>query len=160
MPRLEAGVFEVEVTDAYTTQSSKGTLGIFFALKSDSGGTTDKTVWVTPGSYDRAIQDLETFGFGQDQIESVESLDKIKEVTKGNRVSVVIEDEEYNGKTNPKVKYVNAVGAKKATGIQTKAALFALLKGQPAPLVSAPRTQARTTNEPPPNNWGGDDAPF
>ncbi len=161
MARLEAGTYEVEVTDAYTTQSSKGTLGIFFALRSDSGHTTDKTVWVTPGSYDRAIQDLETLGFGQDQIDSVESLDKIKEVTKGNRVSVVIEDETYNGNTSPKVKYVNAVGAKKATGVQTKAALFALLKGQPAPMVSAPRTQAVRPSQPPPVAWDpNEDAPF
>lgn len=130
--------------------------------------TIDHIIWVTPKSSERALDTLDTLGFGQEQLSEVENLDRIKEFTLGNRVSIVVEDETYQGTTTAKVKWINKAGAKKVSTIQTKAALFALLKGQAPPLVSGPRSttpkpiQTSLTSEPPPNNdlISDSDVPF
>ncbi len=162
MPRLTPGTYEVEVTDAFTTESQSGTLGIAFAFKDDQGNTIDHVIWITTKTSERALETLDTLGFGQEQLDGVESLDRIKEFTRGNRVSIVVEDEEYKGTVTAKVKWINKVGGRKVAGVQTKAALFALLKGQPVPVVSAPRTQAvpRQTEIPPNTPISDDDVPF
>lgn len=137
--RLGTGKHIVEATGAALTESQSGTPGITFYFKNDDGDM-ECTRWVTEKTYEYVTKDLETLGFDRSLIADVANLDRIGEVIKGNQVEIICEEEEYRGKYEVKVKWINAIGGGKTAGGTTKTRLAALLSGKPAGLVSGPRS--------------------
>src|ERR1019366_4774922 len=139
--KLDVGKHEVEVTGASMVEANSGTIGICFYFKNEDGDI-DCTRWVTEKTYEYVTKDLETMGFARELIGDIANLDRIGEFIKGNRVQIVVEDDTYNGKTEAKVKWINAAGSSgggKGIDVASKKRLAALLSGKPAGLVSAPR---------------------
>lgn len=167
MPRLTAGTYHVQVKSANMTESQKGTMGITFHFECESGDI-DCTRWVTPGTSEYVIKDLDTLGFGRELIDKVENLDRIDEITRGNECQIVVEDEEYKGNVTAKVKWINPIsftGGNAAGKIHSILVGNSITGGAPAPrsapVVPAPRA---TTSEPAPfaptNIHDIEDVPF
>jgi hypothetical protein len=158
MPRLtEEKKYNVEVTNAYLTESkNKGTIGVALEFKCEEG-TIDHVLWATPNTIDRTWETLELLGFTKKHAEDMDNLDKLAEITRGATCSITTErDEEYG----LKVKWVNPVGAMRSRNPNTKKSLHALLNGNSITgLMSAPRSAQRPA-EPPPNNPTPTDVPF
>ena len=146
MPRLQAGKHHVQVIGASLTESkTKGTMGIHFEFENDHGHI-DCDRWVTPNTVDRVMADLETLGYSKEYFEDPANLDRIQEITLGNEVEIVVEDEEYNGNWTPKVKWINAPRRNQVATPGMRDRLHAMLTGKLVPLASAPRR-----NEPQPS---------
>lgn len=155
---LGEGKYEVEVVDAYMTESKNGTPGLVFRFE-NLQGHQESIRWITPATTDYVIKDLETMGFPRAKLSDMANLDKLKEFVKGNSVKITVEDEEYEGNITPKVKWINPLGAMKRDSPDLKANIFALLNGKAPALMSAPRSRA-AASEPPPNAMEPDDCPF
>ena len=156
---LPEGKYEVEVVDAYMTESKNGTPGLVFRFE-NLQGHQEVIRYVTPATTDFVIKDLETMGFPRAKLSDMANLDKLKEFVKGNSVRIVVEDEEYEGNVTPKVKWINPPGAMKKETPQLKQNIFAVLNGKAPALTSAPRSRA-AASEPPPNTpMDIEDVPF
>lgn len=155
---LGEGKYEVEVVDAYMTESKNGTPGLVFRFE-NLEGHQESIRWITPATTDYVIKDLETMGFPRAKLSDMANLDKLKDFVKGNSVKIVVEDEEYEGNVTPKVKWINPPGAMKKDSPDLKANIFALLNGKAPALMSAPRSKPPQTqqSEPPPNAPISDD---
>jgi hypothetical protein len=162
MSLLPEGKHEVEVVDAYMTESQSGTPGLVFRFE-NLEGHQECIRYITPNTTDRVIEDLETMGFPRAKLSDMANLDKLKDFIKGNSVRIVVKDEEYQGKTTPKVAWINKSGAMKKETPDVRANIFALLNGKAPALMSAPRSRAAApaTSEPPPNTpFTEDQEPF
>lgn len=155
--RLSPGKHHVQVIGASLTASSTGTMGIRFDFENDDG-TIDHTLWVTERTVDRVRENLATLGYSSQLFDDPANLDRIQEITLGNECQMVVEDEEYKGKIESKVKWINALGRNglgrgsvATPGMRDR--LHAMLTGKPAPLVSQPR-------EPQAMPLSDDDLPF
>ena len=138
---LGEGKYEVEITDAYMTESKNGTPGLVFRFE-NLQGHQEVIRYVTPATTDYVIKDLETMGFPRAKLSDMANLEKLKEFVKGNSVRIVVEDEEYEGNVRPKVRWINPPGAMKKETPQLKQNIFALLNGKAPALMSAPPSRA------------------
>ncbi|HAM59861.1 MAG TPA: hypothetical protein DCQ64_32395 [Candidatus Rokubacteria bacterium] len=153
-------------------ESDKGqvNLAVSFPVK-DAEGNERFIVWrgyFTEKTTDRTIESLRYMGFEGDDLSNLVGLDK-------NQVELVIEDEEYEGKTYERVQFINKAGGAltKQPLVGEKASAFAAqLKGafrafdaaagkrvstKPGAAKAAPAT-GPLGDEPPP--LGNDDIPF
>lgn len=156
---LPEGKYEVEVVDAYMTESQSGTPGLVFRFE-NLEGHQECTRWITPATTEYVIKDLETMGFPRAKLSDMENLDKLKEFVKGNSVRIVVEDEEYQGDYKPKVKWINKTGAMKKESPELRANIFSILNGKAPALASAPRNRPAPQSEIPPNTPFDEDVPF
>lgn len=158
---LPEGKYEVEVVDAYMTESQSGTPGLVFRFE-NLEGHQECIRYITPNTTDRVIEDLETMGFPRAKLSDMANLDKLKDFIKGNSVRIVVKDEEYQGKSTPKVAWINKPGAMRKESPDIRANIFALLNGKAPALTSAPRSRAAApVSEMPPNTpMDIEDAPF
>lgn len=152
---LGEGKYEVEVVDAYMTESQSGTPGLVFRFE-NLEGHQECIRYITPNTTDRVIEDLETMGFPRAKLSDMANLEKLKDFIKGNSVRIVVKDEEYQGNLTPKVAWINKPGAMRKESPDIKASIFALLNGKAPALTSAPRSKP-PTSEPPPNAPMGND---
>lgn len=155
---LPEGKYEVEVVDAYMTESQSGTPGLVFRFE-NLEGHQECIRYITPNTTDRVIEDLETMGFPRAKLSDMANLDKLKDFIKGNSVRIVVKNEEYLGKQVAKVAWINKPGAMRKESPDIRASIFALLNGKAPALASAPRSVPvspppfRNVNDPPPPRY-------
>jgi len=120
--------------------------------------------WLTDASYQRTVESLRHCGWEDQDIGDIQGLDK--------EVELVIESEEYEGRTYPRVRWVNKPGGvhakppmsperKKsfAAAMSEKIRAFDAAKGRPAPKPANGPTGPRSP-EPPPHTEANVKVPF
>jgi hypothetical protein len=154
--------YPAKVVDAFMVESSKkGTMGICFTFSCEPGHI-ETTRWLTENTSDRVLKDLETLGFSKEMLSDPDNLDRIGEILKDRECEIVPEWDDYKKKMV--VKWINSVGGvSRTTGPGVRDRMHALLTGNAAPLVSAPRQRTPPAAPPaPPPAEGIDeqDVPF
>ena len=136
--RLVPGKYRVSVRSAQLTESQKGTLGILFWFQCEEG-EIDCTRWVTEHTSEYVLKDLETLGYSKELLADIANLDRIAEITRGRECEIVVEEKEYLGNIEAKVRWINPIVHKASVGAKER--MYLMLTGQPVPLVSQPRKQ-------------------
>lgn len=105
MPLIQnPGRYTATVESAELGQSEKGTPFLALICKTEQGEELTAYLYLSDAAVERTVKTLrEVFGF-DNNFETV-----VAQVT-GKECSIVVEAEEYEGKTRMKVKWVNAVG--------------------------------------------------
>lgn len=154
MPRLTTGKHNVEVLRASFTEAQSGTAGIYLEFGNEEGDI-DHTLWITPKTRDRAIETLGILGVDSAAIDDFGAICRIEDLIRGNWVSVVCEEEEYRGKWQVKVKWINPVRAEASADLKSR--IYGALSGKRAPVNGpaapppAKRPPLPPASEPPPN---------
>ncbi len=136
----------------------------------DADGVSGPTItwygYFTDSTYERTVESLRHCGWAGDDLSDLSGIDT-------NEVSLVIENEEYEGKATPKVKWVNAPGGglalkeqlsadeARSFAAQMKGRILAMKQGQPkkpAPGSARSRSGGVLSPEPPP--YADSDIPF
>ena len=148
MPLIKnPGRYTATVQSAELGQSDKGTPFLSLACKTDQGEELTAYLYLSDAAVERTVKTLrEVFAF-DNSFESV-----VQQVT-GKPCSIVVEAEEYEGKTRMKIKWVNSVGGSSAKPLDNAASLLAQLSAKakriPAAAPAATRTAAPTARPAP-----------
>ena len=111
MAELQPGTYNVRVANAgFLRSQNKGTPGIAIRFENDTHDYIEHTMWVTPGTTEFVLRDLDKLGMTEERMNSYEDFAAIGAALKGAECEVVVEDEEYQGNWRPKVKFINAAG--------------------------------------------------
>ncbi len=153
------------------TKGGKERVAVSFQLLDAEGNPTQPIAWFgyfTEKTFDRTIQALRLCGWEGDDISDLTGIDR-------NEVSLVIENEEYEGKVHAKVQWVNAPGGAslanqldaneaKSFAQQMRGRILALKQSAPRVATKpAPRPSAGPQSPEPPPFAGTvreDDIPF
>ena len=126
------------VESAELGQSEKGTPFLSLLCKNEQGEELTAYLYLSDAAIERTVKTLrEVFGF-DNNFESV-----VQQVT-GKPCSIVVEAEEYEGKTRMKVKWVNTVGGSSAKPLDNAASLLASLSAKAKRIPAAAPAAART----------------
>jgi len=107
-----------------TTKGSRGTPVVVVSFRTEAGESVNWDGWLTPAAVDRTFEGLRLCGWQSDDVRDLSGIDT-------NDVEIVVEHEDYNGQTYPRVKWVNALGGGAAhLAPDTAAAIAAGLKGR------------------------------
>ena len=89
-----------------TEIGEKGTpaVAVEFVFSDESLGSIRWDGWLSDAAFDRTIESLRHCGWTGDDLSDLDGLD-------ANEVELVVEDDDYNGKTYSKVKWVNRAGS-------------------------------------------------
>ena len=141
MPLIKnPGRYTATIENAELGQSEKGTPFLALLCKTDQGEELTAYLYLSDAAFERTTKTLrEVFGF-DNNFEAV-----VAQVT-GKECSIVVEAEEYEGKTRMKIKWVNSVGGSSAKPLDNAASLLAQLSAKanriPAAAPAATRTAA------------------
>jgi hypothetical protein len=131
---LKPGKYLAKVVDAGMSQTQKGAPQAFMKFEINETGETNYLTWFG-GTSEKAIeftaQALVHAGFIGNDLPDLEK--KFSDVFQPRQVRITVEQEDYNGKTMTKIKWVNPVnqGPDKYHGqIPKFAALFAKTKAE------------------------------
>jgi hypothetical protein len=135
--------YEATVVKAGMEESqSKGTLGISltFSVKTEDGGLAyiDHTMWVTPNTRDRVLENLQTLGLNKERVFEPGVLDNLTDHLQGAVCSITTKLDEYRGEERVIVQWINPTKPPVSEDAATR--MFGLLKGDPQPPVSLPRS--------------------
>ena len=148
MPLIKnPGRYTATVESAELGQSEKGTPFVSLLCKTEQGEELTAYLYLSDAALERTTKTLrEVFAF-DNNFESV-----VQQVT-GKPCSIVVEAEEYEGKTRMKVKWVNSVSGSSAKPLDNAASLLAQLSAKakriPAAAPAATRTAAPTARPAP-----------
>lgn len=141
---LPATKYTAQAVDGYLshTKDGKEQIVVKFAIVGGphDGQSVDWTGFFTDKTFDRTIQGLRYCGWEGDDISDLTGIDR-------NEVEVVVEHNEYNGKTYARVAWVNPIGGKARMAADEARTFAESIKGRIARLTPA---------EPEPS----DDVPF
>ena len=141
MPLItKPGRYTATVESAELGQSEKGTPFLALLCKTEQGEELTAYLYLSDAAFERTTKTLrEVFGV-DNNFETV-----VAQVT-GKECSIVVEAEEYEGKTRMKVKWVNSVSGSSAKPLDNAASLLAQLSAKakriPAAAPAATRTAA------------------
>ena len=141
MPLIQnPGRYTATVESAELGQSEKGTPFLALLCKTDQGEELNAYLYLSDAAVERTVKTLrEVFAF-DNSFESV-----VQQVT-GKPCSIVVEAEEFEGKTRMKVKWVNTVGGSAGKPLENAGTLLAQLSAKakriPAAAPAATRTAA------------------
>ena len=142
---LEPGIYSAQVEKFRMVESqNKGTPGIelvFVVTRGDMAGQKiSETLWLTDNTMERRTKDLHTCGWdGSEQLNGIGSVE----------VSITVENEiSSNGRSYPRVKWINAVNQQKASNALDmepgkQKAVIAQLRGQLVAAGLVPAAPAR-----------------
>lgn len=108
MPLLVDERYAAKVERPKLTTNDKGSDGIFVHFNCGTHGNISHTIWLTPARIEYAQKDLNNLGVSTEKLASDEFWDNITQWLDGAECEIVIGEEEYNGKTRLKVKFINA----------------------------------------------------
>lgn len=123
-----AGPHQVNVASAMITKSSRGTPWIKIFFHNEDSGTIEHTLWVTPNTRDRVLEQLEMLGCSRAQLDDENTLGDLDEILTGAKCEIVCEEQEYNGKWSMKVKWINP--AELPVGDDLISEMYGLLTGK------------------------------
>jgi hypothetical protein len=162
MPHIEPGTYRATATNEFNFQQAKtGSqyLRLYFRLIDNPEVTIGWSGFFTEKTQARTLEALRACGWRGDDLSQIS-------FPGGNEVLLVVEDEEYNGKTHSRVAFVNAIRGPsvknamapqdvKAFAARMRGAIVAFDQAQKAAGVQAPPM-------PPPGlgSGGPDDIPF
>lgn len=112
MPVLGAGRHRVQVVSHVLRRSSGGTpsVAVLFESTQEVGMRITWDGYLTDAALERTLASLRILGWDSDahdgRIETLHGTDLLK----GNEAEIVVELEDYQGQSRPKVKWVNEVG--------------------------------------------------
>jgi hypothetical protein len=175
---LTAGTFNARGVSAGLGFTSNGAPQVAVELKVLDEGFVGETItwfgYFTEGTHERTIESLRTLGWKGDDLDNLDGI-------ADNDVRIVLDEEEYDGKTRLKVKWINKAGGlalktpmtpeqARAFARQMKGAVLASSAKRPAQTQQARPAQTRPTAGPrakaaepdgqlPPEAYG-DDIPF
>lgn len=169
--------YNVTIENADIVQSERtGSKGVQIAFLSQEHGSISHTIWITPRTQERAAKDLETLGVKPEQMVSASFWACPADYLHGARCSIKCREEEWKGKPQIKVAYVNPWrDIDPEEGLTVAQELAAMFGGKPAqrPKPAAQPDQRRrpTVEEmqrtpapapPPAGSWEAtdDDIPF
>lgn len=181
MGTIQAGTWPVEVDATFLGKSSKkGTGYVGVRFKDETGDTITAYLYTSDAAIARTVETLERLGWSLSA--SNGDLFTLHETNLivGAKCEIVVEDEEYDGKWRPKVKWINELGGGgRAEGMAAEearsfaAALRAKVygakagqapaAGKPAQKASprpAPKPSPKPASVPPSEPEGDDDIPF
>ncbi len=139
MPLIQnPGRYTATVESAELGQSEKGTPFLALICKTDQGEELTAYFYLSDAAFEQTTKTLrEVFAF-DNNFESV-----VQQVT-GKPCSIVVEAEEYEGKTRMKVKWVNSVRGSSAKPLDNAASLLAQLSAKAKRIPAAAPAAART----------------
>ena len=139
MPLIQnPGRYTATVESAELGQSEKGTPFLALLCKTDQCEELTAYLYLSDAAVERTVKTLrEVFAF-DNSFESV-----VQQVT-GKPCSIVVEAEEYEGKTRMKIKWVNSVGGSSAKPLDNAASLLAQLSAKAKRIPAAAPAAART----------------
>lgn len=129
---LKAGKYTAKAVSAGLSQTKSGSAQAYIKFEVTETGEANHITWfgsMTEKSIDRTVKALVTAGFNGNDFGDLEK--KFNEVFQPKAVQLTLAEEEFNGKTSLKVKWVNPIhqGPEKYQGPAPKfAALFAKTK--------------------------------
>lgn len=122
MPKIDAGTYRGHAVKdgAYLTIAKSGTEGVYVPLDLGEAGRIVWRGWLSEKCMERTFKTLRDLGWKTDSLEDLEGIGDTE-------VDVVVDDEEYDGKTHSVVRWINALGAGKmeADKVKTFAARMA-----------------------------------
>ena len=139
MPLIQnPGRYTATVESAELGQSEKGTPLLALLCKTDQGEELTAYLYLSDAAVERTVKTLrEVFAF-DNSFESV-----VQQVT-GKPCSIVVEAEEYEGKSRMKVKWINTVGGVSGKPLENAVSLLAQLSARAKRIPAAAPTAART----------------
>ena len=140
MPLIKTpGRYTATVETAELGQSeAKGTPYLSLLCKTAEGDELTAYLYLSDAAFERTTKTLrEVFGF-DNNFETV-----VAQVT-GKECSIVVEAEEYEGKTRMRVKWINAVGGSSGKPLENAGSLLAQLSAKAKRIPAAAPTAART----------------
>ena len=133
--KLESGTHDVEITHGGFSVTAKGTGGIKVRFADIAGGYIDHVMWCTEKKIPWTTKDLNTLGVNVAEMTPGEFRDIGKRLVQA-RARIVVEDEEYQGKWTPKVKWINEPEPEVDDSAISR--MYGLLTGRGAPVMAAP----------------------
>lgn len=140
MPLIKnPGRYTATVKSAELGQSAEnGTPYLSLLCKTAEGEELTAYLYLSDAAFERTTKTLrEVFGF-DNNFESV-----VAQVT-GKECSIVVEAEEYEGKTRMRVKWINAVGGSSGKPLENAGSLLAQLSAKAKRIPAAAPSAART----------------
>ena len=139
MPLIKnPGRYTATIENAELGQSEKGTPYLSLLCKTTEGEDLTAYLYLSDAAFERTTKTLrEVFGF-DNNFEAV-----VAQVT-GKECSIVVEAEEYEGKTRMKVKWVNAVGGGSGKPLENAESLLTQLSARAKRIPAAAPAAART----------------
>lgn len=103
---ISPGTYKARGMDAAlsTTKSGREQVGVRFELVDHPGETIIWYGYFTDGTFERTIKSLRACGWRGDDLSDLSGIGAME-------VQIVVEHEEYNGKTRAKVRWVNGAGS-------------------------------------------------
>lgn len=140
MPLIKnPGRYTATIESAELGQSeAKGTPYLSLLCKTAEGEELTAYLYLSDAAFERTTKTLrEVFGF-DNNFETV-----VAQVT-GKECSIVVEAEEYEGKTRMRVKWINAVGGSSGKPLENAGSLLAQLSAKAKRIPAAAPSAART----------------
>ena len=140
MPLIkESGRYTATAKTVDLGQSAeKGTPYVSILFENEQGEDLTAFLYLSDAALERTVRTLrEVFGFNDD-------FGTVKEQVTGKQASIVVEAEEFEGKTRMKVKWVNAVGGVSGKPLENAVSLLAQLSARAKRIPAAAPTAART----------------
>ncbi len=114
---IQAGTHDVHVKETYLGKSKvKGTPYVGVVLQDDQGCTLTWYGYLSDAAVERTIQVLQDIGWNAEEdnweVAALDATPRLVNVA----CQIVVEDEEYEGKVRPKVKWLNPEGG--GTGVR------------------------------------------
>lgn len=133
------GRYTATVETAELGQSeAKGTPFLSLLCKTEQGDELTAYLYLSDAAFERTTRTLrEVFGF-DNNFETV-----VQQVT-GKECSIVVEAEDYEGKTRMRVKWINTVGGASGKPLENASSLLAQLSAKAKRIPAAAPTAART----------------
>ena len=149
MPLIkESGRYTATAKTVDLGQSAeKGTPYVSILFETEQGEDLTAFLYLSDAALERTVRTLrEVFGFNDD-------FGTVKEQVTGKQASIVVEAEEYEGKSRMKVKWINTVGGGSGKPLENASTLLAQLSAKakriPAAAPAATRTAAPTARPAP-----------
>lgn len=115
---MQAGQYEAKIVDYGAGETSKGTPRIFVKFEVVDGNPLggEKIFWhgyLSAGAINNTLKALLVMGCTSPDLEPLKNGPESGLLDMDTPVSITVEEEEYQGKITPKVKWVNALGGSK-----------------------------------------------
>ena len=118
--------------------AEKGTPYVSILFENEQGEDLTAFLYLSDAALERTVRTLrEVFGFNDD-------FGTIKEQVTGKQASIVVEAEEFGGKTRMKVKWINTVGGGSGKPLENASTLLAQLSARAKRIPAAAPAAART----------------
>lgn len=144
---IESGNYTARALRAnLATKGAKNTPLVAVTFSVPEHGTIEWDGWLTEAAVDRTFEALRYCGWVGDDVRDLSGIE-------ANEVEIVVELEEFQGRTHPRVKWVNALGGRSSGSLlspETAAAIAAGLKGKAIASRKAPGAAPRPASKPKP----------